>query len=230
VPAAGVGRRMRARVPKQYLPLNGQALLLHTLKRLQQHPQVRGVVVAISAGDEYWPAVEAQLDLPVLVAPGGDERAHTVRNALAVLARVAAPVDWVLVHDAARPCVRTHDISKLLASVAASDAAGGFLAMPVRDTMKRTDDLGRVLETVPRERLWHALTPQLFRLGMLAEALDRARASGREVTDEASAMEFGANAVLAVEGHTDNLKITHPADLALAESFIAAQAQERTPT
>ena len=227
MPAAGAGRRMGADVPKQYLQLGGLPILQHTLARLSQHPQIRGVVVSISTGDEYWPALAQQLPASICVAPGGKERADSVLNGLEMLSAQAAPDDWVLVHDAARPCVRAEDIEKLITTVVEARACGGLLALPVRDTMKRTDEAGQILETVSRERLWHALTPQMFRLQVLIDALQAARSRGAAVTDEASAMELAGFHPLAVVGHPDNLKITHPSDLELAGTYLQAQLDGR---
>ena len=227
VPAAGIGARMAAELPKQYLPVAGKPILLHTLSRLQRHPRIASVVVALNDGDRHWESVRAQLAKPVLRASGGSERAGSVFNALAVIADRAAATDWALVHDAARPCVRSKDISNLLAKVEQGGHAGGLLALPVRDTMKRANADQLVVDTVSRSRLWHALTPQLFRVGALREALDDALQAGFEVTDEASAMEHQGVAPLLVAGHPDNIKITHPADLEMAELFLAAQEREQ---
>jgi 2-C-methyl-D-erythritol 4-phosphate cytidylyltransferase len=142
-----------------------------------------------------------------------------VLNGLALLQQHAAPDDWVLVHDAARPCLRPADIDHLIASLA-DDAVGGILAIPVRDTMKRDDGVGRIARTEERSGMWHALTPQMFPLGLLREALQRALADGFEVTDEASALEHSGRAPRLVEGHADNIKITRPEDLALARFFL----------
>jgi 2-C-methyl-D-erythritol 4-phosphate cytidylyltransferase len=158
----------------------------------------------------------------VLTAPGGVERAESVANALTVLRERAADGDWVLVHDAARPCVRREDLVKLIAELR-DDPVGGLLAVPVRDTMKQADAEQRCAATVDRSRLWHALTPQMFRLGALRAALRAALAAGVTVTDDASAMERVGLRPRLVEGHADNLKITRPEDLALAEFHLRQQ-------
>ena len=223
MPAAGAGRRMGADVPKQYLQLGGLPILQHTLARLSQHPQIRGVVVVICADDEYWPSLVPRLPNGIHVAPGGKERADSVLSGLEVLSMQAAPHDWVLVHDAARPCVRADDIEKLITTVVQAQACGGLLASPVRDTMKRTDAVGRIVETVSRQQLWHALTPQMFRLQVLVDALQAARTGAAAVSDEASAMELAGFHPLVVAGHPDNLKVTHPSDLQLASMYLQAQ-------
>ena len=222
VPAAGAGRRMGSTVPKQYLPLLGRPVIAHALTILLDHPRIDGVVVAIDARDEWWPTVVADLDAakPLLSARGGAERCHSVLNGLETLRERATPNGWVLVHDAARPCLTPTDLDRLLDELA-DDPVGGLLAAPVRDTLKQADLAGRIAATVDRSRLWHALTPQMFRLGMLHDALRAALARGLLVTDEAAAMEAAGFAPRLIEGRADNLKITRPEDLALAEFFLS---------
>lgn len=221
VPAAGAGKRMGAPTPKQYLPLLGQAVIRHTLEILLCHPRIDGVVVAIGADDAWWPEIADALPSakPLLVVTGGAERCHSVANGLHALRERALPDDWVLVHDAARPCLTREDLDRLIAALA-DDPIGGLLAMPVRDTLKQADDHGRVATTVDRSRLWHALTPQMFRLGLLHDALRMALDRGQLVTDEAAAMEAAGFSPRLIEGRADNLKITRPEDLALAEFYL----------
>lgn len=212
-------------VPKQYLPLAGKRVIEHTLERLGGHPRVSGIVVAVAENDLWWEQVTVTATPRPRRAPGGPERCHSVLNGLAKLAERANEDDWVLVHDAARPCVRGEDIS-LLVDGLSTHAVGGLLGLRVRDTMKRTDAHGDVVETVSREGLWHALTPQMFRLGALRRALQRAMADGRLVTDEAQAMELAGAVPRMVEGQPDNVKITRPEDMALAELYIRRQREE----
>ncbi len=214
VPAAGVGRRMRAELPKQYLLLNGRRVIDWTLEVLLAEPRIRGLCVALGNEDPFWEECEHAGHARVRRVAGGEERAHSVLNALHVLEKEAEPDDRVLVHDAARPCLRPEDLSKLLDL--ASGEAGGLLAMPVRDTMKRANAAGCSEATLERSRIWHAFTPQLFPLAALREALEGALAAGVAVTDEASAMEWSGHRPLLVEGHPDNIKITRPGDLELA--------------
>ena len=225
VPAAGAGKRMDSAVPKQYLSLAGRPVIAHTLASLLDHPRIDGVAVAIGAGDEWWPTVAAELNAakPLRVVTGGAERCHSVLNGLEALSEPAQPEDWVLVHDAARPCLTSGDLDRLIDTLA-DDPVGGLLAVPVRDTLKQADDAGRVAATVDRSRLWHALTPQMFRLGMLHEALRAALVHGLLVTDEAAALEAAGFAPRLVEGRADNLKITRPEDLALAEFYLTRRA------
>lgn len=226
VPAAGVGRRMGSGVPKQYLPLAGRTVIEHTLARITAHPRIVSTVVAISPGDDYWPEVAARLaPARIAMAEGGSERCHSVLNALECLAAIAGEDDWVLVHDAARPCIRAGDIERLVTTLL-DHPVGGLLGLPVSDTVKRADARDEVIETVSREGLWRALTPQMFRIGPLREALRAALAMDRLVTDEAAAMELAGHRPRMVEGQADNIKITRPGDLALAELYLQLQARE----
>ncbi len=222
VPAAGIGTRMGAATPKQYLQLAGKTVLQWTLERLSVQPQINGLVVVLSPGDDRWNSMDVDFPIPVSRVDGGVERCHSVFNALLALSEYASPSDWVLVHDAARPCVRNSDIDRLIESIR-HHAVGGLLASPVRDTMKRCDATGTILETVAREYLWHALTPQMFRLGPLRDALGAAIEKGFLVTDEASAVEHAGFAPRVVPGHSDNIKITRPEDLISAEFYLRQQ-------
>lgn len=223
VPAAGVGKRMASAIPKQYLPLAGKTVIEQTLERLLNHPKIEALYVALSEQDGWWPDCVYAADSRVIRVAGGAERCHSVRNALDSLSAVAAEDDWVLVHDAARPCLRVSDLEQLINQLS-SHPVGGLLGVTVRDTMKRTDAQALVTETVPREQLWHAYTPQMFRFGVLRSALKQALTCGALVTDEASAIELAGLQPLMVEGHTDNIKITRPEDLALATFFLQQQA------
>ena len=228
VPAAGADKRLGASIPKQYLTLLGRPIIAHTLTTLLEHPCIAGAVVAVDAADRWWPGIAAALATakPVLTATGGAERCHSVLNGLKVLRGQALPQDWVLVHDAARPCLRETDLDRLLGELS-DDPIGGLLAAPVRDTLKQADTTGRSETTVDRSRLWHALTPQMFRLQPLHDALRSALARGLLVTDEAAAMEAAGFSPRLVEGRADNLKITRPEDLALAEFFLSRAAATR---
>lgn len=222
VPAAGAGKRFGSTLPKQYLLLAGLPVMSRTLSCLSVIPGLQHLVVAVAPDDAR--ARELPLARPdrITWVSGGAERSDSVlAGLLALTAAGAADSDWVLVHDVARPLLRVADVQRLVAAVV-DHPVGGLLAMPVRDTMKRADAAGAVEATVPRELLWHALTPQLFRLGLLREALQSALADGVPVTDEASAVERLGLRPLLVEGARDNLKITYPDDLALAEALLAA--------
>ena len=219
VPAAGVGARMGADRPKQYLPLAGRSVIEHSLDRLLDHPRISGGVVAISEGDGYWPGLNYRHTKQLWIAPGGSERCDSVLSALQVLSGHAAEDDWVLVHDAARPCLRSGDIDRLIAACS-THAVGGILAVPVRDTIKRAEQGKLIAATVDRSTLWHAQTPQMFHLRDLRMALSQALAAKVVITDEASALEWIGKQPLLVEGHADNIKITRPEDLPLAEFFL----------
>lgn len=213
IPAAGVGARMAADRPKQYLQLNGRTLLEHSLDCFLDHPQLKGVVVSLAADDPYWPGLACAANPRIQRAPGGRERADSVLNALLLLhAQGAADSDWVLVHDAARPNLARADLDRLLAELA-DDPVGGLLAVPARDTLKRADGNGRVSATIDRSVVWQAYTPQMFRLGALHRALADSLVAEVLITDEASALEWAGQAPRLIEGRSDNIKVTRPEDL-----------------
>lgn len=213
IPAAGVGARMAADRPKQYLQIAGRCILEHTLYCFLDHPGLLGAVVCVAVDDPYWPQLQVANDARIRRAPGGRERADSVLAGLqALLAEGARAGDWVLVHDAARPNLAREDLERLLDSLA-DDPVGGLLAVPARDTLKRAASDGRVAETVDRSVIWQAYTPQMFRLGALHEALTQALEECVAVTDEASAMEWAGQSPRLIEGRADNLKVTRPEDL-----------------
>ncbi|MCW0507462.1 2-C-methyl-D-erythritol 4-phosphate cytidylyltransferase [Aeromonas piscicola] len=217
VPAAGIGSRMGADCPKQYLQLAGQTILEHTLGALLSHPAIARVIVALAPHDRWFDALPVAADPRVLRVEGGAERAFSVLNALHV-----AEGGWVLVHDAARPCLTHGDLDRLIAT--AIQCGGAILGSRVRDTMKRSDAMGNILGTIDREQLWHALTPQMFPTHTLLRALEEGLALGATITDEASAMERAGFTVRMVEGRADNIKVTRPEDLSLAGLFLSQQA------
>ena len=218
VPAAGVGSRMKADRPKQYLKIHGKTILEHTVEKLLSHPQVAQIVVAISDGDPYYPELALNQNPKVIRVSGGSERADSVLSALNYIAEQQLG-DWVMVHDAARPCVQLSDIDKLISGAMSHDV-GAILAAPVRDTMKRGAQ-GQIEHTVERADLWHALTPQMFRAKPLWKALSEALQQGASITDEASAFEWKGLSPALVAGRSDNFKITQPEDLALAEFYLS---------
>ncbi len=216
VPAAGIGSRMGASCPKQYLPLAGKFLIEHTLERLLAHPRIERVVVAIAADDDFFSTLPVASHPRLMTTTGGRERADSVLNGLSLVES-----DWVLVHDAARPCITHQDIDRLIHAGLAGD--GAILGSRVRDTMKRSDAAGFIQKTVDRDQLWHALTPQFFRTRLLRDAIQQGQSQGLPITDEASAMELAGWHPLMVEGRADNLKVTRPEDLALAALFLTQQ-------
>ena len=226
IPAAGAGKRMAADRPKQYLAFQNKTVIEYSLNRLLDHPAISGAVVALDENDIYWNQLSFNHSKPGVDIIGGAERCDSVLRALQALVEHLGNKDlshvWVLVHDAARPCVREEDLNKLI-EMASHDDNGGLLALPVRDTMKRQQDNNRVQTTVDRAGLWHALTPQMFKLSLLIKALQDALEKGLHVTDDASAMELAGYSPLLVEGHEDNIKITRPFDLQLANLYIQNQ-------
>ncbi|SFH83522.1 MULTISPECIES: 2-C-methyl-D-erythritol 4-phosphate cytidylyltransferase [unclassified Pseudomonas] len=213
IPAAGVGARMAADRPKQYLQLGGRTILEHSLGCFLDHPDLKGLVVSLAVDDPYWPNLPCANDPRIVRADGGDERSGSVLNALLQLnALGASDDDWVLVHDAARPNLSRDDLDSLLAQLA-DDPVGGLLAVPARDTLKRVDKRGRVVETVDRSLIWQAYTPQMFRLGALHRALADSLVADAVITDEASAMEWSGQSPRLIEGRSDNIKVTRPEDL-----------------
>lgn len=220
LPAAGRGSRFGGERPKQYLEVAGRPLIAHALDALLAHPGVAGVVVALAADDPLWPGWDEFAGRPLMTCVGGDSRAASVLAALQVLPDAVRGDDFVLVHDAARPNLALADLEQLLERGRA-DPVGAILAAPVRDTLKRAGDDGGIDGTEPRERLWRALTPQLFRRLQLTRALQSAAEAGVEVTDEAMALERQGLRPLLVEGREDNFKVTTPADLARFEFELA---------
>jgi 2-C-methyl-D-erythritol 4-phosphate cytidylyltransferase len=220
VPAAGVGKRMNADRPKQYLSLAGQTVIEQTLTRLLQAQVFTKIVVAISNEDPYWFELPLAKNPNIIRAEGGKERADSVLSALNAIAEQASDDDWVLVHDAARPCISVSDIA-LLIDTLKNDPVGGILALPSADTLKRIDGTS-IIETVNRSQIWRALTPQMFPYALLRHAL-QANAGNPAITDEASALELQGLQPKIVEGRPDNLKITRPEDLALAQFYLEQQ-------
>jgi 2-C-methyl-D-erythritol 4-phosphate cytidylyltransferase len=222
VPAAGASRRVGGPVPKQYLKLLGRSVLEWSLRALLDHPAIEGGVVVLADGDEEWTGLPATLRGRVTTAAGGRERCDSVLSGLRALP--GGDDDWVLVHDAARPCVDPRDLSRLI-EACHDDAVGGLLAVPVADTLKRAGDRQRVATTVAREGLWRAQTPQMFRHAPLRAALEQALAAGEKPGDEATAMERAGHAPLLVEGSPFNIKITRPTDLDFAEAVLRARGE-----
>lgn len=235
VPAAGSGTRMGASLPKQYLSAHGRTIAEHTIGRLLSYARIEKIVVATAQDDLWWPQLPTALHPRVKSALGGASRADSVLACLNLLSEEAANTDWVLVHDMARPCVRLSDIDMLLQSCGEQ---GALLALPVTDTIKQANTAtsspedssqatpATVVGTLSRENIWRALTPQLFPLGALREALTVALAEGLPITDEASAMELRGARPRLVVAHSDNIKVTLPADLPLVRFYLSQQEDE----
>ncbi|WP_253382329.1 2-C-methyl-D-erythritol 4-phosphate cytidylyltransferase [unidentified bacterial endosymbiont] len=216
VPAAGFGRRMQTKCPKQYLYIGYKTILEHSVAALLAHPRVTHVVIAISPGDERFAQLSLANHPQITVVDGGAERADSVLAGI----QAAKGAQWVLVHDAARPCLHQDDLTRLLA-LSETSSVGGILASAVRDTMKRAEP-GRqsIAHTVDRVDLWHALTPQFFPRELLHDCLTRALREGAIITDEASALEYCGYHPVLVEGRADNIKVTRPEDLQLAKFYL----------
>ncbi|WP_028456683.1 2-C-methyl-D-erythritol 4-phosphate cytidylyltransferase [Chitinilyticum litopenaei] len=224
LPAAGSGSRMNSPRPKQYLDLNGRPLIWHTLLALHAVPELARIVVVLSAGDEWWETFDwsgfARL---TVLRCGGDSRAESVKNGLdALRAAGEAQDEWVLVHDAARPCLAPELVSGMIGELG-YHPVGGILAVPVADTLKLAGEGQSIARTHPRDGLWQAQTPQMFRLGMLADCLGQGM--GPDITDEASALEKAGHTPQLVMGSPWNLKVTYPQDLQLASLILAAHAE-----
>ncbi len=241
IPAAGIGSRMKSECPKQYLNVAGKTILEHTLASLLEHPCIQRVIVALNPADTQFEQLAIALDPRVTTVIGGEERADSVLAGLDYLASL--PTDraiWVLVHDAARPFLHRDDLDSLLRlidqSAAFPDVCGGLLASPVRDTMKRMVSLSVeesstinhtvIAHTVDRNGLWHALTPQLFPLQLLRDCLIKSLAERACITDESSALEYCGYRPVLVNGRADNIKVTQPEDLALAEFYLSRKSKE----
>ena len=216
IPAAGAGRRMDGELPKQYLPLAGRTIVEWSLAPFLMRSDISQIVVVLPSDDTHFAKLACARDGRVRAVSGGAERVDSVASGVAALS--ARDDDWVLVHDAARPCLHADDLSKLIDELQA-DAIGGLLAAPVTDTLKTADPKGRAQSTVPRDNLWRALTPQMFRYGLLHRALQAAR-QGAVPTDEAAAVEALGFSPKLVAGRVDNIKVTVPEDLAHAEHIL----------
>jgi 2-C-methyl-D-erythritol 4-phosphate cytidylyltransferase len=221
VPAAGVGARMGADCPKQYLPLVGKTVIEHTLERLLALPDIAGIYLVLGADDNYWNDLSFAQHKNIHRVAGGTERCDSVLNALEKLRDNASPNDWVLVHDAARPCIHVQSVLHLIEQVK-NHPVGGILGVPVSDTLKQVNNF-IIDSTVDRRLLWQAQTPQMFRLGILRDCLQRGLAEGKLITDESSALESYGYQPLMVQGRSDNIKITRPEDLAIAAMLLQQQ-------
>ncbi len=219
IPAAGVGSRMGVDKPKQYISINNKMIIEHTIECFIHREEIEKIIVAISKEDVFWPTLSISKHDKVVTAPGGEERYQSVLNSLQVLTGKADNNDWVMVHDAARPCLNQSAIDRLIIELRTHDV-GGILAMPCRDTMKRANDTGEIDKTVERESLWHAQTPQMFKYGKLLSAIEDALKNKIVVTDESMAMERLGYKPLLVHGHQENMKLTHKDDLESLKTYL----------
>lgn len=221
VPAAGIGSRMQSDIPKQYLSLGEHCILEVTLQRLLSHKKIDSIVVALHKDDQWFDDLPSAKNVKVTSIVGGESRADSVMQAL----KLCDPEHWVLVHDAARPCIQQADINALINSCMSIKNGGAILAVPVKDTMKRGHNHS-VKSTVCRDNLWHALTPQMFNSGDLLTAYQQAQKDNHVITDEASAMEYVGAPVKLINAHPGNIKITRPEDLELAAFYLNKESQQ----
>lgn len=231
VPAAGIGQRMKTTLPKQYLKLHEKTVLEHTLHALAQHSKIQQIMVCLNPQDTFWSELSLSQTMSIRsvdiqTTAGGETRAQSVLNGLQAIKDQASADDWVLVHDAARPCVSLTSLNKLVTELQ-YDSVGGLLAIPSKDTLKQAviDDDGsvRAAETLDRNVVWRAQTPQMFRYGLLKQGLQAALKQSFEVTDEASAIEYLGYQARLIEGEENNFKITTPDDLVLAEKLLKSE-------
>jgi 2-C-methyl-D-erythritol 4-phosphate cytidylyltransferase len=229
LPAAGIGRRMGSTIPKQYLTIDGAPLILHALRRLSAVSEIQIIIVVIHSEDNQWAKLQKSIGEEfknrIITVRGGDERYQSVLNGLTAVAEFADKDDWVLVHDAVRPCVRTSDIESLISKVSLHPV-GGLLGSAVDNTLKKVGADLTVIETVDRESYWNALTPQMFRFAQLKASIEAVLASGEQVTDEAAAMEVAGYKPIMIAGSKDNIKITVESDLLLASQILKTQASD----
>lgn len=221
IPAAGSGSRFSKTELKQYQMIQGQTVLEHTVSRLNDLP-LSGYVLAISADDSVAKTLNLAQPDKAHFCVGGAERVHSVLNALTYLSQFALPDDLVFVHDAARPCV-TQDCLNHLVNTAIQENCSAILAIPVRDTLKLVEQENNIEKTVSRDYLWQAQTPQISKLGILKDAIEKALQDGITITDEASALEYVGETVKVVQGRSDNIKITYSDDLELAKLILTVQ-------
>jgi 2-C-methyl-D-erythritol 4-phosphate cytidylyltransferase len=219
IPAAGVGSRMGVDKPKQYISINNKTIIEHTIDCFIHREEIEKIVIAISKEDEFWPTLAISNHDKIMTAPGGEERYQSVLNSLQALSGIAENSDWVMVHDAARPCLNQSAIDRLIIELRTHDV-GGILAMPCRDTMKRANDDGEIDKTVERESLWHAQTPQMFKYEKLLSAIEDALKNKIVVTDESMAMERLGYKPILVQGHQENIKLTHKDDLESLKTYL----------
>lgn len=218
VPAAGSGSRMQSEKPKQYIEIDNHAIIEYSLEALLQHKKIQKIIVALDVNDRYWHDLPVSKLAKIVTVSGGNERVYSVLNALQALSGLAQADDWVLVHDAARPLLSCEALQKLIDKVD-GHPVGGILGVPVVDTLKYIEQ-DNICKTVSREHLWAAQTPQMFRYGLLKDAIEAALHNNQEVTDESSAVQRAGHKPIIVEGDSFNIKLTRPSDLELIKHFL----------
>lgn len=225
ISAAGLGLRMGADKPKQYLKIHQKTILEHTLDIFLSHPKISKLVVVLHPRDHYWREIPLSNSSQIITAIGGDTRAQSVLQGLKALANDAAPNDWVLVHDSVRPCLTKKILDRLLNQLS-NHPVGGILGIPVRDTLKQINDEGAIIQTLSREQAWCAQTPQMFRYQLLLDALTQTINQRQIVTDDAGAIEKLGYKPQMIMGDIHNIKITYPDDLIMSEKFLYAEEVE----
>lgn len=218
IPAAGIGTRMHADRPKQYLDIRGEMILQRVVNLFSSHPLIQKVIVVLHAKDHWWSTLQLQHSEKVLTVIGGKERVHSVLLGLQFLSDFADKNDFILVHDAARPCLQSADVTDLIEELK-NESVGGLLGLPVVDTLKKVNQDNQVLETISRDQLWQAQTPQCFRYHLLKSSIEKALSENKIITDESSAIEYAGFKPKIIMGNSQNIKITFPDDLKLAELF-----------
>ena len=219
IPAAGIGRRMGGDIPKQYVSVNGKTIIEHTIDNFIGRKEIENICIAISESDEHWPALPISKNKKMITTIGGSERYESVYNGLCALKDKANDDDWVLVHDAVRPCLKKSIIDRLITDVSSNDV-GGILALPCFETMKKVNNNRHIEETINREIIWRAQTPQVFKYKKLLLAIEKAINENIHITDEAMAMELLNYKPIVIMGDEKNIKITHQTDLKHLELFL----------
>ena len=220
IPAAGIGKRMGVDIPKQYITVCDKAIIEHTVEKFTSRNDLQGILVALSNSDQHWPTLELSKNNKITTVTGGEERYKSVYNALCSLKNKADDDDWILVHDAVRPCITTSEIDQFIADLDHLNGIGGILALPCFETMKKANTNHEIEETIDRKFIWHAQTPQMFRYKKLFLAIEKIMNENIFITDEAMAMELAGYKPILIQGTHSNIKITDQNDLKYLESFL----------
>ena len=220
IPAAGIGKRMGVDIPKQYITVCDKAIIEHTVEKFTSRNDLQGILVALSNSDQHWSTLELSKNNKITTVTGGEERYKSVYNALCSLKNKAGDDDWILVHDAVRPCITTSEIDQFIADVDHLNGIGGILALPCFETMKKANTNHEIEETIDRKFIWHAQTPQMFRYKKLFLAIEKIMNENIFITDEAMAMELAGYKPMLIQGTHSNIKITDQNDLKYLESFL----------
>ena len=220
IPAAGIGKRMGVDITKQYITVCDKAIIEHTVEKFTSRNDLQGILVALSNSDQHWSTLELSKNNKITTVTGGEERYKSVYNALCSLKNKAGDDDWILVHDAVRPCITTSEIDQFIADLDHLNGIGGILALPCFETMKKANTNHEIEETIDRKFIWHAQTPQMFRYKKLLLAIEKIMNENIFITDEAMAMELAGYKPMLIQGTHSNIKITDQNDLKYLESFL----------